>query len=64
MQICFPLKKDYLACLEIGNCLVYCQLQKIRRKASDECMVENEIKVVFASKEQADGFKGMCFNRK
>lgn len=31
---------------------------------SDECMVENEIKVVFASKEQADGFKGMCFSWK
>ena len=31
---------------------------------SDECMVENEIKVVFASKQQADGFKGMCFSWK
>ena len=31
---------------------------------SDECSVENEIKVVFASKEQADGFKGMCFSWK
>ena len=31
---------------------------------SDECSVENEIKVVFASKEQADGFKGICFSWK
>lgn len=29
---------------------------------SDDCTVENEIKVVFTSKEQADGFKGMCFS--
>lgn len=29
---------------------------------SDECKVEKEIKVVFSSKEQADGFRGMCFS--
>ena len=29
---------------------------------SDNCTVKNEIKVVFTSKEQADGFKGMCFS--
>ena len=29
---------------------------------SDECTVKNEIRVVFTSKEQADGFKGMCFS--
>lgn len=29
---------------------------------SDDCTVEKEIKVVFNSKEQADGFKGMCFS--
>ncbi len=29
---------------------------------SDDCTVQNEIKVVFTSKEQADGFKGMCFS--
>lgn len=29
---------------------------------SDDCTVKNEIKVVFTSKEQADGFKGMCFS--
>ena len=29
---------------------------------SDDCMVKNEIKVVFNTKEQADGFKGMCFS--
>ena len=29
---------------------------------SDDCTVENEIKVVFNTKEQADGFKGMCFS--
>ena len=29
---------------------------------SDDCIVKNEIKVVFTSKEQADGFKGMCFS--
>ena len=29
---------------------------------SDDCTVKNEIKVVFNSKEQADGFKGMCFS--
>ena len=28
----------------------------------DDCTVKNEIKVVFTSKEQADGFKGMCFS--
>lgn len=31
---------------------------------SDNCTVENEIKVVFNTKEQADGFKGMCFSWK
>ena len=29
---------------------------------SDACTVKNKIKVVFTSKEQADGFKGMCFS--
>lgn len=29
---------------------------------SDDCTVNNEIKVVFNTKEQADGFKGMCFS--
>lgn len=29
---------------------------------SDDCTVKNEIKVVFTSKEQADGFKGMYFS--
>lgn len=29
---------------------------------SDDCTVEKKIKVVFNSKEQADGFKGMCFS--
>ncbi len=29
---------------------------------SDDCTVKNEIKVVFANKEQADGFKGMCIS--
>ena len=29
---------------------------------SDDCTVKNEIKVAFTSKEQADGFKGMCFS--
>ena len=29
---------------------------------SDDCTVKNKIKVVFTSKEQADGFKGMCFS--
>ena len=29
---------------------------------SDNCIVKKEIKVVFTSKEQADGFKGMCFS--
>lgn len=29
---------------------------------SDDCTVENEIKVVFNSKEQADGFRGICFS--
>lgn len=29
---------------------------------SDDCRVEKEIKVVFNSKEQADGFRGMCFS--
>lgn len=28
----------------------------------DDCTVEKEIKVVFNSKEQADGFRGMCFS--
>ena len=28
----------------------------------DECMAEKEIKVVFNSKEQADGFQGICFS--
>ena len=28
----------------------------------DDCTVKNEIKVVFNTKEQADGFKGMCFS--
>lgn len=31
---------------------------------SDDCTVEKKIKVVFSSKEQADGFKGMCFSWK
>lgn len=31
---------------------------------SADCTVENEIKVVFNTKEQADGFKGMCFSWK
>lgn len=29
---------------------------------SDDCIVKNEIKEVFNTKEQADGFKGMCFS--
>lgn len=29
---------------------------------SDDCTVNKEIKVVFDSKEQADGFRGMCFS--
>ena len=29
---------------------------------SDDCTVKNKIKVIFTSKEQADGFKGMCFS--
>lgn len=29
---------------------------------SDDCTVKSEIKVVFNTKEQADGFKGMCFS--
>lgn len=28
----------------------------------EACMVEDEIKVVFSTKEQADGFRGMCFS--
>lgn len=31
-------------------------------EVSDDCTVKNEIRVVFISKEQADGFKGMCFS--
>lgn len=31
---------------------------------SNDCSVRNEIKVVFTSKEQADGFNGMCFSWK
>ena len=31
---------------------------------SDDCTVKNEIKVVFNTKEQADGFRGMCFSWK
>ena len=31
---------------------------------SDDCTVEKEIRVVFNSKEQADGFHGMCFSWK
>lgn len=31
---------------------------------SDDCTVNDEIKVVFTSKEQADGFHGMCFSWK
>ena len=31
---------------------------------SDDCTVKNEIKIVFNTKEQADGFKGMCFSWK
>lgn len=31
---------------------------------SENCTVEKEIKVVFNSKEQADGFRGMCFSWK
>lgn len=31
---------------------------------SDDCTVKNEVKVVFNSKEQADGFRGMCFSWK
>ena len=31
---------------------------------SNDCTVKNEIKVVFTSKEQADGFNGMCFSWK
>lgn len=29
---------------------------------SDDCTVKNESKVMFNTKEQADGFKGMCFS--
>ena len=29
---------------------------------SDDCTMKSEIKVVFNTKEQADGFKGMCFS--
>ena len=29
---------------------------------SDDCTVKNEIKIVFNTKEQADGFKGICFS--
>ncbi|WP_270841337.1 SGNH/GDSL hydrolase family protein [Mediterraneibacter faecis] len=29
---------------------------------SDDCIVKNEIRVAFNTKEQADGFKGMCFS--
>lgn len=29
---------------------------------SEDCSVKNDIKVVFNTKEQADGFKGMCFS--
>lgn len=29
---------------------------------SEDCTVEKNIKVVFSSKEQADGFKGICFS--
>ena len=29
---------------------------------SDDCIVKKEIKVVFDSKGQADGFRGMCFS--
>ena len=31
---------------------------------SNDCTVKSEIKVVFDTKEQADGFKGMCFSWK
>ena len=31
-------------------------------EVSDDCTVKDEIKVVFNTKEQADGFKGMCFS--
>ena len=31
---------------------------------SNDCTVKSEIKVVFNTKEQADGFKGMCFSWK
>ena len=31
---------------------------------SDDCTVEKELKVVFNSKEQAEGFRGMCFSWK
>lgn len=29
---------------------------------SDDCTVQNEIKIVFNTKTQADGFRGMCFS--
>lgn len=29
---------------------------------NDNCKVNKEIKIVFSNKEQADGFKGICFN--
>lgn len=31
---------------------------------SDDCVVKKEIKIVFTSKDQADGFQGMCFSWK
>lgn len=31
---------------------------------SEECTVEKEIKVIFSTKEQADGFRGICFSWK
>lgn len=29
---------------------------------SEECSIQKEIEIVFNSKEQADGFKGICFS--
>ena len=36
--------------------------QRHIRVVSEDCTVEKEIRVVFNSKEQADGFHGMCFS--
>lgn len=57
--------EEYWRLLDMVGCVISGRMHSMILAMQKGCRcVEKEIKVVFNSKEQADGFRGMCFSWK